>query len=155
MQVTVSANTVNAVILLLSAKVKQVIGILNSNGLDSSKYQTSSLNVYPNNSYADGVVKVLGQIATQSFTINIPIIKSNTALLGKLIDLFAAVDGIILNGVSFDVADKTDGLANARGKAFANAQRKASDYTALLNLSLGQLVQIIDSYNSAPSVFKA
>jgi len=109
---------------------------------------------YPNNSYADGVIKVLGHIATQSFTIPIPIINSNTVLLGKLIDLIAAVDGIVLNGVSFDVADKSDGLANARGKAFANAQRKALDYAALLNLSLGQLVQITDSYNSAPSVIK-
>jgi uncharacterized protein YggE len=151
-QVTVSGSTVNAVIALLSAKVNSVISILNSNGLNSSNYQTSSLNVYPNTSWANGVSTVVGQIATQSFTITVPIINSNTVPLGKLIDCLASVDGIVLNGVSFDVADKTDELAAARGKAFANAQKKASDYAASLQLCLGQLVQIIDSYSSAPVV---
>lgn len=151
-QVTVSGSTVNAVIALLSARVNSVISILNNNGLNSSNYQTSSLNVYPNTSWTNGVSTVVGQIATQSFTVTLPIVNSNTTSLGRLIDALAAVDGIILNGISFDVADKTIGLANARGKAFGNAQKKASDYANSLQLCLGQVVEIVDSYNVAPSV---
>lgn len=57
-----------------------------------------------------------------------------------------------MNDVSFDVTNKTDGLANARRRAFGDAQKKASDYAASLQLSLGQVVQIDDSYSVAPSV---
>jgi uncharacterized protein YggE len=138
----------------LSTKVNCVISILNTNGLNSSNYEASSLSVSPNISWANGVSTVLGQIASESLTINIPIVNSNTSSLGKLIDNLATVNGIILNGVSFDVVNKTSSLALARGNAFSNAQKKALDYTASLQLCLGQLVTIIDSYSSAPVVQK-
>jgi uncharacterized protein YggE len=63
-QVTVNADTVDLAIAALSSKVINVISILTSNGLNSSNYQTSSLSVYPNTSYANGVSAVIGQIAT-------------------------------------------------------------------------------------------
>jgi uncharacterized protein YggE len=139
-QVTVNADTVNHAIAALSSQVITVISILTSNGLNSSNYQISSLNVYPNTSYANGVSTVLGQIATESFSITIPNINPNGSNIGKLIDDLSSVNGIILNGLSFSLNNQTDQLVIARGKAFTNAQQKALDYTTSLQLCLGQLV---------------
>lgn len=154
-QITVSSDTVSNAIATLSAQVNTIISILNSNGLSSSNYQTSSLNVYPNTSYTDGVSTVLGQIASQSLDIKIPVLSSNGSNIGKLIDSLASVNGIILNGLSFDIVNKTDELALVRSNAFSNAQKKALDYATSLQLSLGQLVTIKDSYSSAPVVISS
>jgi uncharacterized protein len=154
LQVTVNGDTVNAAVAQLTTKISSVISVLTSNGLTSANYQTSSLSVYPNTTYSNGVSTVVGQIASQSLTVTVPLVNSNTSLLGKLIDGLAAVNGIILNGVSFDVVDKTDELALARGNAFSNAKKKAQDYAASLQLCIGQLVTVIDSYSSAPVIQK-
>lgn len=149
-QITVNAKTVDLAVKQLSNKVALITGILTSNGLDNSNYQTSSLNIYPNMSYPNGVATVVGQIATQSFSITIPNIDPSGSNIGKLIDSLAAVDGILLNGLSFDVANKTAVLGQARAAAYADAQNKALDYTLALQLCLGQLVTVVDSYSSAP-----
>lgn len=151
-QITVNSDTVKNAIAALSSQINCVITILNANGLNSSNYQTSSLSVYPNTSYSNGVSTVIGQIATESFIITIPILSPNASNVGKLIDNLATVNGIILNGLSFDIADKTDELAQARANAFSNAQKKALDYATSLQICLGQLVTIVDSYSSAPVV---
>lgn len=101
-------------------------------------------------SYPNGVPTVLGQIATQTFSITIPNIDPSGGNIGKIIDSLAAIDGIILNGLSFDLADKTAVLAKARANAYANGQNKALDYTLALQLCLGQVVTVVDSYSAAP-----
>jgi uncharacterized protein YggE len=151
-QITVNANTVNQAISALTQRVSRVVSVLSSNGLNSTNYQTSSLNVYPNVSYANGVATVIGQIATQGFSITIPSINPNGSNVGKLIDDLATVNGIVLKGLSFDISNKTDIIAQARANAFNNAKGKALDYSSLLKLSLGQLLTVTDSYSIAPVV---
>lgn len=149
-QITVNGNTVAQAIAQLSTQASAVISILTANGLNSSNYQVSSLNVYPNTSYSNGVSTVLGQIASESFTITIPNVTPNGSNIGTLIDCLATVNGIILNGLSFSLSNQTSVLAQARSNAYTNAQNKALDYSVSLSLSLGQLVTVIDSYSSAP-----
>lgn len=144
LQVTVGGSTVNAAVAQLTRQVNCVLGVLTANGLTSSNYQVSSLSVYPNTSFANGVSTVVGQIASESLTVTVPIVGTNTTTLGRIIDGVAAVDGIILNGISFDLTNKTDQVSLARGKAFNDAKKKALDYAASLQLCLGQLVTVID-----------
>lgn len=54
-QIMVNGDTVNSAIALLTTKINTVISILTSNNLNSSSYQTSSLSVYPNISYNNGM----------------------------------------------------------------------------------------------------
>lgn len=63
-QVSANGASVNEAVALLAKKVSSVIGILTSSGLSSTNYQTSSLNIYPNTSFSNGVSTVIGQIAT-------------------------------------------------------------------------------------------
>lgn len=85
-----------------------------SNRLTEKNYQSVSVNVYPNTSWINGVSKVLGQIANQYIRIDIPQIDANGANIGRLIDELASVNGIILNGLSFDVRNKTSLFFKAR-----------------------------------------
>lgn len=146
-----NADTAALAISALAADVASIIKILTSNGLTSSNYQSSNFNLYPNTSYDGGVSKVVGQIASESFQITVP--NANGVNLGKLIDALASVNGIVLNGLTFDIANKTSVYQQARKQAFQNAQTKAKDYGAALNLTVGSLLNVIDSF-SAPAVYQ-
>jgi uncharacterized protein YggE len=152
---SVNADTSAQAISRLTTSVNRIISILTSNQLTADNYQTSSFSVYPNTSYANGVAKVVGQIASQSFQINIPSVSSDGSNIGRLIDSLAVVNGIVINGLSFDVKNKTSAFQRARQLAYQNAQRKAQDYAAGLQLSLGQLRYVVDSVSSAPVVSPA
>ena len=77
---------------------------------------------------------------------------SDGSNIGKLIDSLATVNGIVINSLSFDVRNKTSAFQRARQLAYQNAQRKAQDYAAGLKLSLGKLLNVVDSVSSAPVV---
>ena len=113
-------------------------------------YQATSFSLYPNTSWAAGTSTVVGQIATQSFQITIPSIARDGSNIGKLIDSLAVVNGIVLNGLSFEVNNKTALYQQLRQQAYQNAQTKAQDYSVALQISLGQLLSLTDSFSIAP-----
>ena len=100
----------------------------------------------------NGVSTILGQIASQSFQITIPKIDANGANIGKLFDELAVVNGIVLNGLSFDLSNKTKEFESARTQAFQNAQQKANDYASFLMLSVVKILNVNDMVSRAPVV---
>jgi len=152
--ITVNGDTAASAIKKLTTSVNSVIAVLTANGLKSDNYVTSSFNLYPNTSYNNGVSTVVGQIATQSFQITIPSIAKDGSNIGKLIDSLATVNGIILNGLSFDIYNKTAVYQQARQQAYQNAQTKAQDYGAALILGVGQALNVVDSFSNAPVASK-
>ena len=62
----------------------------------------------------------------------------------------ATVNGIILNGLSFDIKNKTSIFFKARETAFKNAQTKALDYAVELGLTIGKVISVTDSSYTAP-----
>lgn len=153
--ISVNADTEALAIKKLSGYVNSIIGVLTSNGLTSDNYATSSFSLYPNTSYSNGVTTVVGQIATQSFQITIPSIAKDGSNIGKLIDSLASVNGIVLNGLSFDVSNKTLIYQQVRAQAYQNAQSKAQDYAIALQLCLGQVLSVVDSFSSPAVVIQA
>lgn len=67
---------------------------------------------------------MVGQKASQTLSVKIRNILEDEKI-GFLIDTASFVDGVIINGVTFDVIDKTLGLKQARKAAFAAAKKKA------------------------------
>lgn len=147
-----NADTADQAIKKLTNGVNRIINILNGSGITADNYQNSNFNIYPNTSWANGVSTVVGQIASQSLKITIPTIAKDGSNIAKLIDSLATVNGIVINGLSFDITNKTSVYQQARQKAFQNAQSKAQDYAVGLNLSLGKLLNLIDNFSSAPVV---
>ena len=126
--------------------------MLNQNGLTKDNYKVTSFSVFPNTTWQNGVSTVNGQIASQSFEIALPEIKADGSNIGKLIDELAQINNIVLNGLNFDVSDKTSYFHEAREKAFKNAKAKAYDYTNALFLTLGKVVNVKDFVSEAPVV---
>lgn len=146
-QVTANVNgpDVTTVIARLAQVVSRIITVLNANGLTNSNYQVTDLNVYPNyTTNSVGVSVISGQIATETFQVTLNNI-GNGSSIGKLIDGLAAVNGITINGLSYDIANKTAINTLARKDALAAALSKAQDYTQAAGLSLGKVVQIVDT----------
>lgn len=69
-------------------------------------------------------------------------ISADGAAIGKLIDAASKVDGLIVNGVTFDQSDRTLGVTQARKAAFEAAKKKANEYAALSELRVRRVVRI-------------
>ena len=122
--------------------MNRVLGILAKNRVPKEDYSTTSLRVYPDVSYVGGKRQEKGQIASQSLKITINQIEGRR--IGQIIDQLATINGIILNGLSFDLSDKTSAFAEARKKAFEAAKEKAEDLSRALEIRLGKLVTLTD-----------
>lgn len=69
-------------------------------------------------------------------------ITADGAAIGRLIDAASRVDGLIVNGVTFDQSDKTLGVRRARQAAFNAAKKKADEYAALSELRVRRVARI-------------
>lgn len=152
LQVTGSGRTNNDALTIVSQKINTVLNTLSNLGLTSANWQTTYLNIYPNTSYVNGQEVTYGQIATQTMTVNIPMVGSDGKLVGQVYDSLAQIKDISINGLTFDLQDKTAALGQARKQAYQDAVRRASDYTSAAGVTLGIPVTITDSYSSAPVV---
>ena len=57
-----------------------------------------------------------------------------------------------MNGLSFDLTNKTTVFESARALAFENAKQKGKDYSSALRIRLGRVVNIKDTFSSAPVI---
>jgi len=71
--------------------------------------------------------------------------------LGGLLDSSVTAGANTINSISFDVADKTAALSQARLAAVANAKKQADELTGATGVTLGT-VQTISYYDSTPPV---
>jgi hypothetical protein len=78
--------------------------------LNSTDFLLTSFTTYPNTSYINGYPLVLGQIATESFTIAIPIINANTSPIGKIIDDLVLINSITINSLTFALSNQTSAI---------------------------------------------
>lgn len=150
LNVDASAANANDAITVLSQRTIQVLKVLTNAGLNSNNWRTTYLNVYPNTSYVNGQVITYGQIASQTMQISIPIVAANGSSVGKIYDGLAQVSGISINGLTFDLQDKTTSFTQARKLAFNDAVKRAQDYTNAAGVALKSVVTVDDSYNVAP-----
>ncbi|CAM6001346.1 unnamed protein product [Sphagnum balticum] len=117
---------------------------------EAAAIQVTNLNVYPNTTYNNGVTTTVGQIASESIQITIPVINNNGSYIGKIIDGVASINGIISNDLTFNLVNQTVVLQNARQAAYLNAYKKAQDYLGAAGLTLGALVRVVDQDSAAP-----
>jgi uncharacterized protein YggE len=152
LQVIGSGRTNNDALTIVSQKITTVLNTLSNLGLTSANWQTISLNVYPNTSYVNGQEVTYGQIATQTMAVTVPMVGSDGRLVGQVYDGLAQIKDISINGLTFDLQNKTVALGQARRQAYQDAVRRATDYTSAAGVTLGIPVTITDSYSAAPVV---
>lgn len=111
------------------------------------------MNVFPEYSFLNGRNEVIGQTASQSLTVRVRNLDAKGESVARLIDALAAVNGININSVTFDILDKTQLQTEARAAAFNDAKQKAEDFASAAGVSVGRVLTIDDnSFVSSPPI---
>lgn len=145
-------KTTSAALQSLNQKISALIQIIQSQGISTKDYSTSSLTISQVYDYSSGESVLTGQRASQTLTVKIRSLTADGAAIGKLVDAASKIDGIIVNGVNFDQSDRTLGVRQARKAAFDAAKAKADQYAQLSGLRVRRVsrIEALDGGNVIP-----
>ena len=136
--VTNTGADANEVKKLNDAAIDAVIKFLKAQKLAQSDYQTQRVNLNKNYDYTK---KKYSFVASQTIVIHLKDLAKYDALMMGLTD--AGVNTI--NGVAFKTSKQQQYESEARVKAVADAQKKATDYTTALGQKLGKAIMVTDN----------
>ncbi len=124
-----------------------VINAIKSFGIEDKDIQTTNFSIYPQPVYDDNYNQI-GITYVVDNTVYVTV--RDLGILGDLLDSSFRAGANTINSISFDVADKTDALSQARAAAVADALKQATELTSAAGVTLGD-VQTISYYDSTPS----
>jgi uncharacterized protein YggE len=108
--VSVTEKTSSLATKTAATKINQVNGILTANKIRSSDIQTTYLSVNPNFNFSNGNAVITGQTASQTLTVTVRNLGINGETIGTLVDLLAEIDGVQINGLTFDKDIKSQAI---------------------------------------------
>jgi uncharacterized protein YggE len=133
-----------------SADVRHVIGAVRAKGVAPSDIKTTDLSLNP---HYDSHGVVTGYDSAESLTVRIhPLTKVGDVLSAAAPK--SASNSVSINGLSFDIADNSSLLGDARKAAFDNAKAAAQQYATLGGRTLGHVVSIKAVVHNASPIFK-
>ncbi len=128
---------------------QEVIDTLKSLGIDAKDIQTTNFSIYPQQEF-DTEGKPTGKI---KYVVDNSVFVTvrDLSQIGEVLDETVKSGANSINGIQFDVADKTAAQAEARKAAVTNASIKAQELAEAAGVSLGQVITISESTSSAPA----
>jgi len=133
-----------------NAQTQALVDALKKAGIAGEDIQTSNFSVYTNGS--QGFDKATGQPTDggkfYSIDNTVYVTIRDLSKLGSLLSAGIASGANSINGISFDVADKTAAMAEARQKAVTNANTLAAELAKTAGVKLGSIESISYSENS-------
>jgi hypothetical protein len=122
-----------------------VIAAIKSAGVADKDIQTTNFSIYPQQQYDNnGVMTTLIYVVDNTVYVTV----RDLTKLGGLLDATVRVGANTINSISFDLADKTEALSQARAAAVTEAKKQADELTSAADVSLGE-VQTISYYDSS------
>lgn len=118
---------------------------LRAHGVAESQLGTSAVNVYQH--YREPGTDV-GYQASHTIQVESKDLTGFGTLLNAAVD--AAGNGLTMNGLQFDIEDKSELLTQARELAFQQARAKAEHLAALAGYSLGSVTAIAEAQSPYP-----
>ena len=137
--VAMTANNISA---------QAVIDAIKAAGVADKDIQTTNFSIYPQQQY-DNNGKITGTLYMVDNTVYVTV--RDLAKLGSLLDASVVAGANNINSISFDVADKTGALSQARLAAVADARKQAGELTSATGVTLGD-VQTISYYDSSAPI---
>jgi uncharacterized protein YggE len=131
-----------------NTSAQAVIAVIKAAGVADKDIQTTNFSIYPQQQY-DSNGKITGIIYMVDDSVYVTV--RDLTRLGALLDSSVNAGANSINSISFDVADKTGALSQARLAAVANAKNQADELTGATGVSLG-VVQTISYYDSTVPV---
>lgn len=141
------ASDVASAVDAVAKRTAGVVDALGRQGVAAADIRTTGVNVFPN--YGESM-RVHGYRASHWLTVSTASLDGFGRLLNAAID--AAGNDLSVEQVSFDVADKTALLEQARHSAFADARSKAEHLAELAGRQLGRLESVEESAGHGPIV---
>ncbi|MBJ8339655.1 SIMPL domain-containing protein [Antrihabitans sp. YC3-6] len=142
--IEVSAPDVAGAVSTANERANAMIDALSGSGVAKEDIQTNQLSVSPeyNNLPTGGTNTITGYRVTNSVRIVVRDLSKASEVLDKAVK--AGGDNARLDGVSFDIDDNTQLLADARERAFNDAKARAEQYAELSGESLGDVITITE-----------
>ena len=142
--VRVDADEVSNALAANNVQANAISDALQALGVDKADIQTSNFNVYPMQDWGPD-----GQISRKYYVVEhtVYITVRDLSKLGALLDTVVNSGANTINGISFDVQDKSAAEAEARDKAIADARAEAEAIAKASGVSLGE-IQTVSVYTS-------
>lgn len=125
----------------LAKKLDQAQKILADNNIDKKDIQSSNIDIQSNRIYEREGSREDGYRGNHTLTIKIRKIEE----AGKIMDQLTAINGLLVNGGTYDNEDDAATLEIARKNAFENAKQKAEDLAKLSDMKLWKPVSISEN----------
>jgi uncharacterized protein YggE len=131
-----------------NTSAQAVIAAIKAAGVADKDIQTTNFSISPQQQYdKNGNITGILYMVDNSVYVTV----RDLTRLGGLLDSSVNAGANTINSISFDVADKTDALSQARLAAVANAKKQADELTGATGVTLGA-VQTISYYDSTVPV---
>ena len=150
--ITIGVNTQNAsakdAVAQNTTQAQGVIDVIKQAGVDAKDIQTTNFSIYPQQQY-DNNGKLTGILYVVNNSVYVTV--RDLSKLGGLLDAVVQSGANNINNITFDVADKTAALSQARKAAVAEAAKQATELTQATGVKLGD-VQTISYSDSTPPI---
>ena len=116
--------------------------------MEAKDIQTSSFNIYPSQQYSPE-----GQPTVMLYTVDnmVNVTVRDLTSLGKILDEVVTVGANSINGINFDVVDRTKAVADARKLAISDARSQADEIALAAGVQIDQLYNMSVYLNDAPA----
>jgi uncharacterized protein YggE len=128
-----------------STQAQAVVDALRGEGIAEADIQTNNFSIYPQQQF-DDQGRPTGEVRF-SVDNSVYVTIRNIENVGDILDTAVSAGANSINGIQFDVENKTEFLADAREAAVADARAKAQDLAEAAELTLGE-IQSISEYTS-------
>jgi len=125
-----------------------LIAAIKKFGVEDKDLQTTNFSIYPQQQY-DNTGTVTGITYVVNNTVYVTV--RDLTKLGDLLDSTVQSGANTISSITFDVADKTAALTQARQAAVTEATKQANELTKATNVSLGEVQTISYSDYNAPT----
>jgi uncharacterized protein len=138
-----------------NTQTQALVDALKNAGIDGKDIQTSNFSVYTNGT--PGFDPNTGQPTNTgryySIDNTVYVTMRDLSKLGTILSTAVGAGANSINSISFDVADKTAAMVDARQKAMANASSLAAELAKTAGLKLGEIQNVTYSENSYTPMF--
>jgi hypothetical protein len=132
-----------------NAQTQALVNALKNAGIAGEDIQTSNFSVYTTYPVDKGGLPTVNAYAVDN---QVYVTVRDLTKLGDLLNTAVSAGANNINSITFDVADKTAAMAQARTKAMANASSLATELAQTAGVSLGQ-IQTVTYSDNTPSPY--
>lgn len=136
----------------VNQSLNQITDILRQAWVEQKFIQTQNITIFPDYNYNTPTPTINSYTASQ--TISVKLTQSNDTFdkASQLIDQVSRIDGIQINGINFDIEDRTHLFSQARTLAFEKAQQKAQELAKLAGIKIWNVLSIVEQQPWMPVI---